>query len=147
MWWLWRLLPEIGEVGRQTSYRSGGKLKSALQDKQSWKFRQLWLGGENACHNQQYTQHVANQQGVQLSTERNRYWSELFSFLGLSLGTFNLINKSIAIIIIKGYVAVNFCFPFVLNSLAYITIHKNNGKIKINWNKILTTTDILVGGG
>ena len=32
----------------------------------------------------------------------------------------------------KIYVAVNFCFSFVLNSLAYITIPKNNGKIKIN---------------
>ena len=30
------------------------------------------------------------------------------------------------------YVAVNFCFSFVLNSLANITIPKNNGKIKIN---------------
>ena len=29
-------------------------------------------------------------------------------------------------------VAVNFCFSFVLNSLAYIAIPKNNGKIKIN---------------
>ena len=44
------------------------------------------------------------------------------------------------------YVAVNFlfsvkfCFSFVLNSLAYITIPKNNGKIKIHWNKKLTTT-------
>ena len=28
------------------------------------------------------------------------------------------------------YVAVNFCFCFVLNSLAYITIPKNSGKIK-----------------
>ena len=86
-------LPKTGEVGQQTPYRSSGDLKSALQDKQSWKFQQLWLGGENVCHNQQYTQHVANQQGVQLSTKRNRYWSELFSFLGLSLGT-NMMNKS-----------------------------------------------------
>ena len=30
------------------------------------------------------------------------------------------------------YVAVNFFFPFVSNSLADITIPKNNGKIKIN---------------
>ena len=37
-------------------------------------------------------------------------------------------------------VAVNFCFSFVLNSLAYIAIPKNNGKIKINWNKKLATT-------
>ena len=28
--------------------------------------------------------------------------------------------------------SVNFCFSLVLNSLAYITIPKNNGKIKIN---------------
>ena len=39
------------------------------------------------------------------------------------------------------YVAVNFLFqlifgsPLFLNSLAYITILRNNGKIKINWNK------------
>ena len=38
------------------------------------------------------------------------------------------------------HVAVNFCCPFVLNSLAYITIPKNHGKMKINWNKKLTTT-------
>ena len=37
-------------------------------------------------------------------------------------------------------VAVNFSSRFVLNSLAYITIPKNNGKIKINRNKKLTTT-------
>ena len=30
------------------------------------------------------------------------------------------------------YVAVNFCFSVVLNSLAYIIIPKNSGKIKIN---------------
>ena len=30
------------------------------------------------------------------------------------------------------YVAVNFCFSFVLNSLAYTTTPKNNEKIKIN---------------
>ena len=29
-------------------------------------------------------------------------------------------------------VPVNFCFPFVSNSLAYIIIPKSNGKIKIN---------------
>ena len=40
------------------------------------------------------------------------------------------------------FISVNFCFSFVLNSLAYITIPKNNGKIKINWNKKLTTTAI-----
>ena len=32
-----------------------------------------------------------------------------------------------------------FLFFLCLNSLAYITIPKNNGKIKINWNKELTT--------
>ena len=37
-------------------------------------------------------------------------------------------------------VAVNFCFSFFLNSLGYTTVPKNNGKIKINWNKELTTT-------
>ena len=36
------------------------------------------------------------------------------------------------------FISVNFCFSFVLNSLACITIHKNNGKIKINWIKKLT---------
>lgn len=43
------------------------------------------------------------------------------------------------------YVAVNFflfqwifVFPLFLNSLARITIHKNNGKLKINWIKKLT---------
>ena len=30
------------------------------------------------------------------------------------------------------FISVNFWFSFVLNSLAYITIHRNNGKIKIN---------------
>ena len=39
-------------------------------------------------------------------------------------------------------VAVNFCFSFVLNSLAFITIPKNNGKIKITWNKKLTTKSL-----
>ena len=40
--------------------------------------------------------------------------------------------------IMQVYVAVNifisdnFCFSFVSKSLAYITIPKNNGKIKIN---------------
>ena len=29
------------------------------------------------------------------------------------------------------FISGNFCFFFVSNSLAYITIHKNNGKIKI----------------
>ena len=38
------------------------------------------------------------------------------------------------------FISVNFCFSSVLNSLAYITTPKNNGKIKINWNKKLTTT-------
>ena len=38
------------------------------------------------------------------------------------------------------FISVNFVFPFVLNSLAYITIPQNNGKIKINCNKKLTTT-------
>ena len=38
------------------------------------------------------------------------------------------------------FISVNFGFPFVLNSLAYITIPQNNGKIKINCNKKLTTT-------
>ena len=40
------------------------------------------------------------------------------------------------------FISVNFCFSFVLNSLAYITIPQNNGKMKINWNKKLTTTYI-----
>ena len=35
---------------------------------------------------------------------------------------------------------VNFCFSFVWNSSAYITIPQNNRKIKINWDKKLTTT-------
>ena len=43
------------------------------------------------------------------------------------------------------YVAVNFCFFFVLNSLAYKTIPKNNGKIKINWDEKLTTTSTQQG--
>ena len=48
------------------------------------------------------------------------------------------------------YVAVNFLFQllfffFVLNSLAYITIPKNNGKIQINWDKKLTTTSTQQG--
>ena len=39
------------------------------------------------------------------------------------------------------FISVNFCFSFVLNSLTYITIPKNNhGKIEINWIKKLTTT-------
>ena len=36
---------------------------------------------------------------------------------------------------VSEYVAVNFWFTFVLSSLAYITIPRNNGQIKINWNK------------
>ena len=35
------------------------------------------------------------------------------------------------------HVAVNFCFSFVYNSFVYITIPKNNGKIKIYRNKKL----------
>ena len=39
------------------------------------------------------------------------------------------------------FISVNFCFSFVLNSLAYITIPKNNGKVKItekiNYNQFL----------
>ena len=39
------------------------------------------------------------------------------------------------------FISVNFCFSFVLNSLAYITIPKNNGKMKItekiNYNQFL----------
>ena len=38
------------------------------------------------------------------------------------------------------FISVNFCFSFVLNSLAYITIPKNNGKMKINWKKLITTS-------
>ena len=38
------------------------------------------------------------------------------------------------------FISRNFCFSFVLNSLAYITIPKNNGKIKITGNKKLTVT-------
>ena len=30
------------------------------------------------------------------------------------------------------FISVNFCFSFVLNSLALITITKNNGKVKMN---------------
>ena len=33
---------------------------------------------------------------------------------------------------VKFFIPVNFCFPFVSNSLAYIIIPKSNGKIKIN---------------
>ena len=36
------------------------------------------------------------------------------------------------------YVVVNFRFFFVLNSLAYIIIPKNTGKIKINSNEKIT---------
>ena len=32
------------------------------------------------------------------------------------------------------FISVNFWFSFVLNSLAYLTIPRNNGKIKINCN-------------
>ena len=39
-----------------------------------------------------------------------------------------------------------FCFSFVLNSLAYNTIPKNNGKIKTNWKKKLTTTYVWLSG-
>ena len=39
------------------------------------------------------------------------------------------------------FISVNFCFSFVLNSLAYITMPKNNGKMKItekiNYNQFL----------
>ena len=38
------------------------------------------------------------------------------------------------------FISVNFCFSFVLNSLAYITIPKNNAKMKINWTKLTTTS-------
>ena len=38
------------------------------------------------------------------------------------------------------FISVNCCFSFVLNSLAYITIPKNNGKMKINWKKLTTTS-------
>ena len=37
-------------------------------------------------------------------------------------------------------ISVNFYFLFVTNSLAYITIPQNNGKMKINWEKKFTTT-------
>ena len=37
------------------------------------------------------------------------------------------------------FISVNFGFSFVLNSLTYITIPQNNGKIKINWNEKITT--------
>ena len=36
------------------------------------------------------------------------------------------------------FISLNFCFSFLLNSLAYITIPKNNGKVKITENKKLT---------
>ena len=32
------------------------------------------------------------------------------------------------------FISVNFCFSFFKNLLAYITIPKNNGKMKINYN-------------
>ena len=35
-------------------------------------------------------------------------------------------------------ISVNFRFSFVLNQLAYITIPKNTGRIKINWNEKIT---------
>ena len=38
------------------------------------------------------------------------------------------------------FISVNFYISFVSNSLAFIIIPKNNGKIKINWDKKLTTT-------
>ena len=38
------------------------------------------------------------------------------------------------------FISVNFCFSFVSNSFACITIPKNNGKTKNNWNKKLTAT-------
>ena len=41
------------------------------------------------------------------------------------------------IIIIITFISVNFYFPFVSNSLAYITIPQNNGKMKINCDKNL----------
>ena len=42
---------------------------------------------------------------------------------------------SSTIIIILIFTSVNFYFSFVSNSLAYITIPQNNGKMKINWDK------------
>ena len=38
------------------------------------------------------------------------------------------------------FISVHFCFSFVLNSLAYITIPQNNGKMKIHWKKLTTTS-------
>ena len=38
------------------------------------------------------------------------------------------------------FISLNFCFSFALNSLAYITIPKNNGKMKMNWKKLTTTS-------
>ena len=38
------------------------------------------------------------------------------------------------------YVAVNFYISYVSNSLVFITIPPKNRKIKINWDKKLTTT-------
>ena len=42
---------------------------------------------------------------------------------------------SSTIIIILIFTSVNFYFSFVSNSLAYIIIPQNNGKMKINWDK------------
>ena len=44
------------------------------------------------------------------------------------------------------FISVNFCFSFVSNSLAYITIPKDNAKIKINWykKKLITTYTLRV---
>ena len=38
------------------------------------------------------------------------------------------------------WVQLFFAFPLFQDSLAYITIPKNNGKIKINWNQKLAST-------
>ena len=56
--------------------------------------------------------------------------------------------------IMQVYVAVNFfisgnfCFSFVSKSLAiaYITIPKNNGKIKINYNNYIHVAAVTGGG-
>ena len=47
---------------------------------------------------------------------------------------------SSTIIIIITFISVNFYFSFVSNSLAYITIPQNNGKMKIDRDKKFTTT-------
>ena len=54
----------------------------------------------------------------------------------LSMSKKVLRKLQLAYVAVNNYfIPVNFWFSFVLNSLAYTTIPRNNGKIKINWNK------------